>query len=159
MRDHCSRLDPLSTHDAPLCLSSRVLWPLNISLRYSRSRNYQMSKTLTFFRVFFFKLSPQIYCRFKTEMAQSFRNKFLFSERNVQSGRFSFNHSHIGHYANAVFQASFEVQHFPPAASYFWLTFHWRKMTNFTIKYEMTGTAVWTHLIAPHPKVNYLSKN
>ena len=56
-------------------------------------------------------------------MVQGLPNKFLFSERNVRSGQFSFNHSHIGHYANVAFQASFEVQHFPPAASYFWLTF------------------------------------
>lgn len=60
---------------------------------------------------------------FNTEMVQSLTNVFLFSDRDMRSAPFSFNHSHTGHYANVVFQASFEVQHFLPAASYFWLTF------------------------------------
>lgn len=47
------------------------------------------------------------------EMVQSLPNKFLFSVKNVRSGQFSSNHSHIGHYANEAFQAAFEVHHFP----------------------------------------------
>lgn len=46
MRDHRSWLDPLSTHDALLRLSSRILWPLNISVKDSRSCNYLLYREL-----------------------------------------------------------------------------------------------------------------
>lgn len=60
-----------------------------------------------------------------TELSPSLPAKLLFSGDNLKSGLFSFNHTRIEHYANRASQASFEVQHFPSAASYLWLTFEW----------------------------------